>query len=136
MAPVLAHTDANGAEFVSCLSTNSTRRPGSERRILSCVDREPISAHRDGKRHRSSFLRAVFGLIIRTLRALLLAVLVLLEPIVQPLLCATALLAFGTALFFRFLVGDPAFPFSGMLALSLLCILLLGLYYRVVRFLY
>lgn len=72
---------------------------------------------------------------IRTLAALLLAVLVLLEPVVQPLLCAIALLALGTAIFFRFLIGDPAFPFSGMLALALICILLLGLYYRVVRFL-
>lgn len=72
---------------------------------------------------------------LRTIAALLLAVLTLFEPIVQPVLCAIALLALGTALFFRFLIDDPAFPFSGMLALSLICILLLGLYYRVVRFL-
>jgi hypothetical protein len=37
--------------------------------------------------------------------------------------------------FFRFLIGDETFPFSGMLALSLICILLLALYYRVVRLL-
>ena len=103
--------------------------------MLRDMNRDPASAHRDGNRRGSLFLQAVLGLIVRTVRALLLAVLVLLEPIVQPLLCAIALLTFGTAIFFRFLVGDSAFPFSGMLALSLVCILLLGLYYRVVRFL-
>lgn len=81
------------------------------------------------------FLPRIFAIIVRTIAALLLAVLVLLEPLVQPLLCAIALLAFGTAIFFRFLICDPAFPFSGMLALSLICILLLCLYYRVARLL-
>jgi hypothetical protein len=99
------------------------------------MERDSTSAHRDGNRHSSPLLQAVFGLIVRMVRVLLLAVLVLLEPIVQPLLCAIALLALGTAMFFRFLVGDTVFPFSGMLALSLICIVLLGLYYRVVRFL-
>jgi hypothetical protein len=80
-------------------------------------------------------LPAVFSLILRTVAALLLAVLVLLEPVVQPLLCALALLTFVTALFFRFIIADPAFPFLGMLAFAVLCILLLALYYRVVRFL-
>lgn len=72
---------------------------------------------------------------LRTVATLLLAVLMLLEPVVQPLLCALALLTLATALFFRFLIADPAFPFLGMLAMSVLCILLLTLYYRVVRFL-
>ncbi len=98
------------------------------------MNREPTSVHRGNSRG-SLFLLAVFELFVRTVRALLLAVLVLLEPIVQPLLCAIALLTFGTALFFRFLVGDSAFPFTSMLALSLICIVLLGVYYRIVRYL-
>jgi hypothetical protein len=80
-------------------------------------------------------LGTLLSLLLRGAGALLLAVLVLLEPIVQPALCAIALLAFATSVFFRFLVGDETFPFSGMLALSLICILLLALYYRVVRLL-
>ena len=88
----------------------------------------PTGSHSSGR-----FLHAIFGLVIRTLTASMLLVLVLLEPVVQSLLCAIALLAFATALFFRFVVGDPAFPFWGMLALSLICIMLLALYYRLVR---
>ena len=78
---------------------------------------------------------ALIALLLRSTATLLLAVLVLLEPLVQATLCAVALLTFGTALFFRFLVGDVEFPFFGMLALAVLCILLLALYYRLVRWL-
>jgi hypothetical protein len=85
--------------------------------------------------HQGSLLASAVALILRAVGTLLLAVLVLLEPIVQPVLCAIALLALGTAFLFRFLVGDPVFPFSGMLALSIICILLLALYYRLVRLL-
>jgi len=80
-------------------------------------------------------LGTLLSLVLRGAGTLLLAVLVLLEPVVQPALSAIALLAFATAVFFRFLIGDETFPFSGMLALSLICILLLALYYRVVRLL-
>jgi len=78
---------------------------------------------------------AIFGVLAEVLRSLLLAVLALLEPIVWPTLCAIALLAFLTALFFRFAVGDGAFPFWGMIGLSLTCMLLLDLYYRLARLL-
>lgn len=103
--------------------------------MLRDMDRISTAARRDETSATGRILRAFVLLVIRTIAALLLAVLVLFEPLVQPLLCAIALLAFGTAIFFRFLIADPAFPFSGMLALSLICILLLCLYYRVVRLL-
>lgn len=86
-------------------------------------------------RPKGDLFGALIALLLRSTATLLLAVLVLLEPLVQATLCAVALLAFGTALFFRFLVGDVEFPFFGMLALSVLCILLLALYYRLVRWL-
>jgi hypothetical protein len=82
-----------------------------------------------------ALLGALIALVVRGITTVLLAALVLLEPLVQTVLCAIALLAFGTALFFRFLIGDAEFPFLGMLALSILCILLLALYYRLVRLL-
>lgn len=133
MASVLADTRAHGAEFLSCLSRNSTRHPSAERSILRRVNTAPNDARRVGNRSSDQFLRAIFALGIRALAASMLLVLVLLEPLVQFLLCATALLTFGTAMFFRFLVRDAAFPFWGMLVLSLLCMLLLALYYRLVR---
>lgn len=133
MTSVLADTDADGAEFLACLSRNSTRQRLSERSILRSVNTASNDARRVGHRSSNQFLRASFGLAIRALAAAMLLVLVLLEPLVQPLLCATALLAFAMAMFFRFLIGDAAFPFWGMLALSLICILLLSLYYGLVR---
>jgi hypothetical protein len=89
----------------------------------------------EGLRHNGGLFGALIALVFRSTATLLLAVLVLLEPLVQTLLCAIALLAFGTALFFRFIVSDAEFPFFGMLALSVLCILLLAFYYRLVRLL-
>ena len=78
---------------------------------------------------------AVLRLLADVLRSLILAALALLEPIVWPMLCATALLTLGTAVFFRFVVGDLVFPFWGMIGLSLACMLLLDLYYRLARLL-
>src|SRR5688572_12750746 len=46
MQPVLAHTRADGAEFVPCSSTNSTRRLRDERSTLRTMERESNSAHR------------------------------------------------------------------------------------------
>src|SRR4051812_3881077 len=82
-----------------------------------------------------NLLLAIIGLFAGMLRVLLLAVFALLEPIVWPTLCATALLTLITAFFFRFLVGDASFPFWGMIGLSVACMLLLDLYYRFARLL-
>lgn len=93
------------------------------------------ATRRNEVRDCGGLIGALFALLIRSIATLLLTILLLLEPLIQPVLCAIALLALGTALFFRFLIGDAEFPFSGMLGLSLVCILLLALYYRVVRLL-
>jgi hypothetical protein len=78
---------------------------------------------------------AILRLFVALVRSVLLVLLALLEPIVWPTLSATALLTFATALFFRFAVGDLAFPFWGMIGLSLACMLALDLYYRLARLL-
>jgi len=65
----------------------------------------------------------------------LLTLLVILEPLVQFSLSACALLLTMTALFFRFLVHRPDFPFWGMLALSIGCVWVLALYYACIRLL-
>jgi hypothetical protein len=103
--------------------------------MLSRMNAVSMPNRSDEPRSNGGLLGALITLLLRGTGMLLLAVLVLLEPVVQAMLCATALLAFGTALFFRFIVGDAEFPFLGMLALSVLCILLLALYYRLVRLL-
>jgi hypothetical protein len=103
--------------------------------MLSRMNAVSMPNRSDELRPNGGLLGALIALVLRGAATLLLAVLVLLEPLVQALLCAIALLAFGTALFFRFLVGDVEFPFFSMLALSISCILLLALYYRLVRWL-
>jgi len=93
----------------------------------------------DAKPRQSSralcLMLAISGLLAGVIRAVLLAVLAMLEPIVWPTLSATSLLTLITALFFRFMVGDPAFPFWGMVGLSVACMVLLDLYYRLARLL-
>lgn len=64
----------------------------------------------------------------------ILSLLIVLEPIVRVTLCALALLGTLTALFWRFAVDPPAFPFFTILALSLACIPVLAMYYAVLAF--
>lgn len=63
-----------------------------------------------------------------------LALLVILEPIVRLILAGAALLLVLTALFYR-LIGMPRFPFWTMLALGIASMLLLALYYGLLRLL-
>jgi hypothetical protein len=135
MASVLADTPAKGCEFLSCFARNSTRHRWREGVILRSMNSASTSLRESHAREETGLVGALAAFALRAAATLLLAVLVLLEPIVQPVLCAIALLTLGTAVFFRLLVGDTGFPFLGMLALSLCCMLLLALYYRVVRLL-
>jgi len=100
------------------------------------MQRAPAISRRTGERASSLILAAICTFVVRIVSTLLLAVLVVLEPIVQTLLCAIALLGLGAAVFFRFLVRDPLFPFMGMLALSLICTVLLAFYYWLLSILY
>jgi len=75
------------------------------------------------------------ALILGGMRLCLLALLAIAEPIVRTILGGTALLSAGSACFFRCFTEVAGFPFGGMLALSVGCVLLLMLYYRVMRLL-
>jgi len=86
------------------------------------------------------------GRAVRALRVLLclawdvvrlpaLTLLVILEPLVQFLLSACALLLALTAIFFKLFMHRPDFPFWGMLALSVGCVWALALYYALIRLL-
>lgn len=68
-----------------------------------------------------------------TLRVPILATLTILEPIVRTLLSGLALLGILMALFFKFLVKLPDFPFWLVLGISVGCALSLTLYYLVMR---
>ena len=75
-----------------------------------------------------------------TLRAMLLAVrlpllalLAILEPVMRVLLAGAALLTTLTALFLALVRPLGTFPFFGMLAVSIGLVLLLTLYYAVLR---
>ena len=62
-----------------------------------------------------------------------LAFLVILEPIVCGALWLLATLGVLTALFYRFLIQDPRFPFWPALGISLGLALLVGLYDLLIR---
>lgn len=62
-----------------------------------------------------------------------LAVLVVLEPIVCGALWLLATLGVLTALFYRFLIHDPRFPFWPALGISVGLALLVGLYDLLIR---
>lgn len=77
--------------------------------------------------------------VLRTLwtivRLPVLAFLVVLEPIVCGALWLLATLGIVGALFYRFLVNDPRFPFWPAMGLSVGLALLVGLYYVLIRLL-
>ncbi|MGH8239760.1 MAG: hypothetical protein ACREXP_22495 [Steroidobacteraceae bacterium] len=75
------------------------------------------------------------ALILSVARLCLLALFAVAEPIVRTALGGIALLSAGTACFFACFTQLPDFPFVGMLALSVVCILVLIAYYRVMRLL-
>jgi hypothetical protein len=63
----------------------------------------------------------------------LLALLAILEPVMRVLLAGAALLTTLTALFLALVRPLGTFPFFGMLAVSIGLVLLLTLYYAVLR---
>lgn len=82
--------------------------------------------------------RAVVGflwLIWQAVRIPAFAFLVILEPIVRVLLAGGALLLVLTALFYRAFTRVPHFPFWGMLGTGIASMLLLMLYYALLRLL-
>jgi hypothetical protein len=68
-----------------------------------------------------------------TLRLAILAVLVVLEPVVRVVLAGSALLVALTALFFSLVRPLSAFPLWGMLAVTVALVMLLALYYAILR---
>jgi hypothetical protein len=70
-----------------------------------------------------------------SVRIPVLAVLVILEPFVSIILAALTVLGVFFALFFRFLVHLPHFPFWTMLGISAGCATILMLYYGIIRIL-
>jgi len=70
-----------------------------------------------------------------SIRIPVLAMLVVLEPFVCVLLSALAVLGIIVALFNRFLLHSPHFPFWMMLGVSVGCAVILMFYYGIIRFL-
>ena len=70
-----------------------------------------------------------------SIRMPILAVLVILEPFVSVVLSALTVLGIFFALFFRYLVRLPHFPFWLMLGISHACAVFLMLYYGIIRIL-
>jgi hypothetical protein len=64
-----------------------------------------------------------------------LAFLIVLEPVARAVFAGFALIGTLTAFFFEFVVGRSAFPFWGMLAVSLGAFGVLVLYYALIRWL-
>lgn len=80
-------------------------------------------------------LAALLWLIWQTIRIPAFAFLVIIEPIVRVLLAGGALLLVLTAFFYRAFTQVPHFPFWGMLGIGTGCMLLLMLYYALLRLL-
>ena len=80
-------------------------------------------------------LVGVLWLVWQVVRIPVFAFLVILEPIVRVLLAGGALLLVLTALFYRAFTQVPHFPFWGMLGTGIASILLLMLYYALLRLL-
>src|SRR5688500_10957375 len=99
MASVLADTSTHGSEVLSSFTRNSTRHCKRRGSILSDMNAVSMPNRSEAPRPNGGLFGALIALLVRSTATLLLAVLVLLEPLVQALLCAIALLAFGTALF-------------------------------------
>ncbi len=79
------------------------------------------------------FLAAIFWLAWQTIRLPILALLMMIEPILDFALSALALLIALTALFWKLADPKPGFPLWTTLAASLACVLLLALYHALTR---
>ena len=91
---------------------------------------EPIERSGDRARLATTLAYALWLAARLTITPLL----VIIEPLVRTLLAGVALLLLLSALLFQCLPESHA-PIFGMLALSMVCILLLRLYYRVLQWL-
>ena len=99
--------------------------------MSTAVPQAPLSPPRSGK-WVGAALVGLLWLIWQGVRIPALAFLVILEPVVRLVLAASALLLVLTALFYR-AIGMPHFPFWTMLALGIGSLLLLALYYALMR---
>lgn len=81
----------------------------------------------------TGILAALGWLLWQAIRWAILALLIVLEPLVRVALGLFALLGTLTALFWRFVVDPPGFPFFTILAISLACIPALAMYYLALR---
>ena len=77
--------------------------------------------------------RNALSLVWNVLRIPVAAVLVLLEPVVCFVLAALAILSVIAAIFWKVSGIAPAFPLWGLLAFSAVSIVLLALYYALIR---
>lgn len=95
------------------------------------VTRDELPAESVSRARRA--LTGILGTVWTLGRIPVLALLVILEPIVCGALWLLATLGVLTALFYRFLIQDPRFPFWPALGISVGLALLVGLYDLLIR---
>ena len=100
---------------------------------MGTVSSSPSPARETGPLATSALVGLRF--VWHSIRMPILAVLVILEPFVSVVLSALTVLGIFFALFFRYLVRLPHFPFWLMLGISLGCAVFLMLYYGIIRIL-
>jgi hypothetical protein len=83
----------------------------------------------------STVARGALWLAWQVVRLPVLAFLLILEPVVRLVLSSAALLGVLTAFLFEFSAAAPTFPFWGMVAISVGCMLALMAYYAFLRLL-
>jgi hypothetical protein len=81
----------------------------------------------------SNLARSAFWLAWQVVRLPALAFLLIIEPVVRLVLSSAALLGVFTALLFEFSAAAPTFPFWGMIAISVGCMLALMTCYALLR---
>ena len=83
--------------------------------------------------HRVAF--GVFWVTWAVIRLPILALLVILEPLIRVLLAGSALLITLTAFFYKLVMPHASVPFWGMLGIAVGCVMILALYYALLRLL-
>lgn len=83
----------------------------------------------------SAFARGALWLAWQVIRLPIVAFLLIVEPIVRLVLSLAALFGILTAFLFEFSTAAPTFPFWGMVAFSVGCMLALMAYYALVELL-
>src|SRR5437660_452175 len=82
--------------------------------------------------------RVAFGVLWVTwavIRLPILGLLVILEPLIRVLLAGSALLITLTAFFYKLVMPHAPVPFWGMLGIAVGCVMILALYYALLRLL-